>query len=98
MNVRQVMAHAGITYRQVDHWCSAGYLVPVDYQGNPGSGHNREFTRKEGDKARLMKCLIDIGFRPERAEMIAQLNTYDAQARSIHLGHGVTVLIEPHQH
>lgn len=92
------MAHAGISYRQLDHWCSKGYIVPVNYQGNPGSGHQREFTRQEGNKAKLMACLIKVGFRVEFAEMIAQINTYDSQAKTIHLGHGVTILLEPHHH
>lgn len=98
MRAPQLCDYAGITYRQLDHWCSKGYLKPLDYQGNPGSGVTREFTRKEGDKARLMACLIDRGFTVPAAEKIAQVNTYDQQAKSIFLGHGITVLIEPHSH
>ena len=98
MNVQQVMAHAGITYRQLDHWCTKGYIKPVSCEANPGSGHQRLFTSIEGDKARLMRCLMQVGFTASVAELLSQLNTYQMQTKRLFLGHGITLLIEPHPH
>lgn len=93
-----MLAHAEISYRQLDHWCTKGWIKPVDYNSNPGSGQQREFTRQEANKAKLMWCLARVGFKIDVAEQIAHCNTYDVQAKTVHLGHGVTVLIEPHTH
>lgn len=92
------MVYADISYRQLDHWCTKGWLVPTGRQSqNPGSGRQRSFTKEQADKARLMKCLIDLGMATEVTEKIAQLSAVRG-IKKLYIGHGVTLLIEPHTH
>lgn len=41
MTARDVVEIAGITYRQLDHWCTTGHLTPFKNAG--GSGDTRRF-------------------------------------------------------
>lgn len=98
MRAPQLCTYADITYRQLDHWCTKGWLVPMGRQSqNPGSGRQREFTQKQADKARIMSCLTSIGIATEKAEKIAEYHI-SKDAKRIYIGHGVTLLIEPHSH
>jgi hypothetical protein len=63
----EVCALAGITYRQLDVWCTAGYLRDTAN----GSGSRRTFTGPELDVVRLVKHLIDAGFTVPAAFVIA---------------------------
>lgn len=99
MKASDLCRATGISYRQLDHWCRQGYLSAQGQVGNtPGSGHQREFTTTQVRKARSMKCMIDLGFEVWLAEKVAQLLIDNPECKSIHLGHGVTALIEPHNH
>lgn len=66
---RDVTAAAGITYRQLDHWCRKGYLRTAN---DTGSGSQRAFTRTELDVARLMGVLVAVGVHPAAAETVAR--------------------------
>lgn len=99
MRAPELCRAADITYRQLDHWCRQGYIEPYgDIGATPGSGNVREFSPKMVRKAKSMKCLIDIGFEVQLAARIAGLLVNNPDTKSVHIGHGVTVLIEPHTH
>jgi hypothetical protein len=63
---------AGITYRQLDHWVTRGYLHPRRRAHNPGSGHPRTFTPREGDVAEAMAGLVALGMLPAAAAKIGR--------------------------
>jgi hypothetical protein len=65
-----VLQEAGITYRQLDHWCRAGFARPVN--DGPGIGHARRFTRVELRRIVCMGRLVNAGMRPDAAYTIAQ--------------------------
>jgi hypothetical protein len=54
-----LMRLAGLTYRQVDHWCSQGYLRPPE--PSPGSGAQRLFPPDEIRVAAIMGALVGSG-------------------------------------
>lgn len=66
----EVMREAGITYRQLDHWCRAGFAHPVN--SGPGIGHARRFTRDEMRTLTCMGRLVGAGMRPDAAYVIAR--------------------------
>lgn len=66
----EVMREAGITYRQLDHWCRAGFARPVN--DGPGIGHARRFTRQEMRVLTCMGRLVNAGMRPDAAFVIAR--------------------------
>ena len=69
--------HAGITYRQVDLWTRAGYLMPVG-DAEPGTGHYRDYSWAEVRVAAWMARLVAAGFAPAAAARMAR---GDKQAR-----------------
>lgn len=56
---------AGLTYRQVDHWCNRGYLKPVRH--GRGSGYPRRWPDEEIAVGLRMAELIGEGFRHDVA-------------------------------
>ena len=63
MNSQEVCNYAGITYRQLDHWTTRGYIAPADAQDrNPGTGKVREWTRHGAETARRIRTLVELGF------------------------------------
>jgi hypothetical protein len=62
---------AKITYRQLDHWVTQGYLVP-ETGSNPGQGRDRQFSEVEAQVAAWMADLVRAGFSPKRAESLAR--------------------------
>lgn len=58
-----------MSYRQVDHWCTVGVLVPADEvalaggssSANPGSGAARGFSPDELRVACALAALRDLG-------------------------------------
>ena len=63
------MDRAGITYRQLDHWCHGGILHPI---GGTGSGYQREFTASEVEIAQIMSVLVKAGVQPRPARTWAE--------------------------
>lgn len=49
----ELMALTGATYRQIDYWCSRGYIHPVG-EDTPGSGKHRRFDKSLVDKVKLV--------------------------------------------
>ena len=69
LGVANTERELGITYRQLDHWTSAGLLKPLHIGG---SGIPREWTRAELDVARTMGRLVAAGLKPEPASRVAR--------------------------
>lgn len=62
-----VVAQAvGITYRQLDHWISRGY-VPVPTQG---TGYPRGLTQAQAERAARVAALVAFGLDPVVAARI----------------------------
>jgi hypothetical protein len=61
----------GVSYRQVHHWTTRGYIVP---EGGtlPQGGVALEFNAKETKILRVMACLVQYGMKPEYAADIAR--------------------------
>lgn len=91
----ELIRFAEISYRQLDYWTTRGYLTTYQ-SANPGSGSVREYPFAQAKKARLMKCLIELGFELHLAEKIAAFAVLGEY--NLHLGHGVTLKIEDHTH
>ena len=73
-----ILDAAGISYRQLDHWCRKGFAQPIN--NDPGYGHSRVFTRAEKSVLACMGRLVAAGLRPEIAHAIARGDA-DAAAR-----------------
>ena len=66
-----LLASLGVTYRQVDYWCTKG-LVPG--QGlSPGYGCPRAFTEEQVEHIRVMSALVHDGLHPRIASQVAEL-------------------------
>lgn len=63
------LTELGLTYRQLDHWCSKGWLRP-DGEGC-GSGSRRTFPEREWRCAVLMAVLVRAGVSPVSARRAA---------------------------
>jgi DNA-binding transcriptional MerR regulator len=66
--VPQELRDTGITYRQLDHWVTQGYLFAG---GRTGSGNPREWPLAEIEVARRMVRLVRAGLRPDVAAEVA---------------------------
>lgn len=64
------LAHE-VTYRQLDHWCNAGLVVPLPRERG-GTGHQRRFTMAEVQRVVVMGRLVADGFTPARASQVAR--------------------------
>jgi hypothetical protein len=61
LTASELIAISGVTYRQVDFWCRAGYLKPST-KARPGTGHYRKFAPSEALIAKYALKLIAAGF------------------------------------
>lgn len=61
---------AGITYRQLDHWTTAGYLTARPRRA-ARSGHLRRYDPADLDRARFMGALARLGVRLDTAADLA---------------------------
>lgn len=71
----EVLALAGITYRQLDYWTRSGYLAgcATGSVATPGNGYPRAYTPDETVRVAQIACLVRAGFRPGVAcELAAQ--------------------------
>lgn len=60
MRAPEVTAHSGITYRQLDHWTTRGWLeASAEKQG---TGYPREWSNDQAEKARRVVALLNAGF------------------------------------
>lgn len=85
MKAAEVLADTPtITYRQLDFWCSKGWLRP-DQRG--GSGYARTFSGDEARVARTMARLVAAGLKPDAAHRVARGEQ--------ELAPGIVVLVDP---
>jgi hypothetical protein len=89
MNSTMVAARAGITIRQLRHWCDRGYVRPVNGTG-VGSGYSLEFDRAEAAVTATMGRLVAAGFAVDLAEQVAR-----AGCQPVEIGPGITVEVAP---
>lgn len=82
---KELVELTGATYRQIDYWCSQGYIVPVG-DGNPGSGRRRRFNRSVVDRVKLV-VRIATAFSRANSPLGAIFENYDEE--SIDLGNGI---------
>lgn len=75
MTSADLCTHAGITYRQLDHWARQGYLGERA-QRNTGSGYERHWTGTEATKVRRMALLVRAGVGPAAAAVLADQNQH----------------------
>lgn len=92
MTAADLCEAAGVTYRQLDYWCTAG-LIPRRAQ--PGSGNWRQFTREEARFVVRLALLVRAGIRPHvaAAALRAQKN---GNPRHLSLPGGVEVRLPSH--
>jgi DNA-binding transcriptional MerR regulator len=84
-----VIRHAGITYRQLNHWTVRGLLRPEERQRNR-PGVDREWSRAEADMARVIGRLTDAGLTLDVAAKVAR----SGQPR-YEIGPGVWIEVNP---
>lgn len=65
----------GATYRQIDYWCTQGYISPVG-EDNPGSGKKRYFNRDVVKKVKLV-LKISNAFSRSNSPLGYIFNHYD---------------------
>lgn len=70
MNAVELAAHAGVSYRRIDHWTRLGYLHPIN--PNCGTGHERYYPPGETTLAVRMARLVNAGLALTVAHAVAQ--------------------------
>jgi hypothetical protein len=76
-----------ITYRQFDHWCRRNWIRARE--GDPGSGYDRNFSRKEVQIFKIMAPLVKrLSFRPSVAAELARVHVVNGFTGSISLEDG----------
>lgn len=87
----EVKTETGITYRQVDTWCRAGYIHAIPYRTGIHShepatdskqGRLRRLPDREADVLRLMARLVTAGLYPATAAKAARDFTTTGRAIS----------------
>lgn len=56
--------NVGITFRQLDHWCRAGWVPGIPAQNSPGSGTYRRFGPAQAERVRLLATASAIQSMP----------------------------------
>lgn len=77
LDMPQMLAATGATYRQLDLWTRCQYIHADTYRADrdghsPGSGVSRSWPETEADVCRLMVTLAAAGVRPECGGPIAR--------------------------
>ena len=65
----EVVAAAGISYKQLCHWIGLGHLTPL---AGVGSGHPREWPPEEVRVTCAMGRLVGAGLTPAMAAIVAR--------------------------
>lgn len=72
MTISQILATMpGLTYRQLDHWLSRGYVRRAP-SSKAGSGNERYLTPREARILHVMFELVKDGVNPEQAAKMAR--------------------------
>lgn len=84
---RGIAAQMGVTYRELDYWCTNGWLAPSTIDGfgtgrTPGSGNTRVWAGREVTEAVIFAKLVRIGFKPSK---IGQAHKKLAAGQPVHL-------------
>jgi hypothetical protein len=82
---KELMALTGATYRQIDYWCSQGYIQAVG-GGSPGSGNRRRFSKSVVAKVKLV-VRVSNAFSRGNSPLGAIFEHYEDE--SVDLGHGI---------
>jgi DNA-binding transcriptional MerR regulator len=82
-------ADAGITYRRLDLWSTAGMLRTVNRRH--GYGHPRHYPASEVRIATIMRRLVDAGLDVTRAHDAARAHV---PGQPVTLGAGLSLWIE----
>jgi hypothetical protein len=81
VTAHQISNAANITYRQVDFWTRAGYLIP---DAAPtflcGTGYPRTYPLDQMRHAVVMADLTRVGFTPRAAHLVALAIEQDGAA------------------
>jgi DNA-binding transcriptional MerR regulator len=97
VNSESVCVRAGITYRNLDYWCRAGYLPTSERHSHLGSGYPRDFTEAEAEHVAALARLVKAGIRLDVASKALREQTDDgAIPASLILPGGVTVTTRSH--
>lgn len=69
----EVVAMTGASYRKLDYWARCGY-IPDGFRLVTGTGHVRQWTQEQVDRAKLLVTASEIKAAPldELAERIAE--------------------------
>lgn len=68
MNGPEAAKEAGVTFRQLDFWCSQGYLG--DHLKQSGTGHARYFYVRDRTRLECLAALVRAGVRVQIAAEI----------------------------
>jgi hypothetical protein len=93
-NRAQMLVAAAITYRQLDHWTTRGYLRTYS-QSKPGTGSTREWLTGEDQVAANMARLVTIGLEVLVAAHVARLLAAQGHRGSVCLADGITIEVLP---
>ncbi len=80
---------AGISYRQLDHWCRLGLLPDVEARGR---GATRTFSERDRRRVMTLAALTRAGLALSKAAEVAPALERDGVAD---LGDGVTIAVSP---
>lgn len=67
----EIVRRTGLSFRQIDHWCRAGYLRPAE-RHSESQGVPREFPDAELGAALRMRDLVGCGFTVAAAAKLAR--------------------------
>lgn len=66
----QTLADTDVSYRQLDHWMTRGYLPGRQAERCPGTGRPRHLTPDQIHHLRVMSALVKAGFTPDAASRL----------------------------
>jgi hypothetical protein len=94
VNADQILARTpNLTYRQLDLWCSRGYLRPANQSA--GSGRRRSFSGDEVRVVQMMATLVQADLLPRTAEKVARavLALPSGEPATVELAPGVILVV-----
>jgi DNA-binding transcriptional MerR regulator len=94
LTAMQVVAAAGMTYRQLDFWTSTGRLTPIN--PDPGHGHHRTYSTHEARVAVTLARLVRAGLHIDVAATAAR-RMEDTGNPAAWLGDGIHILALPEE-
>ena len=70
MNSQRMLQRSGVSYRQLDHWTTKGWLQLTT--ASRGTGTSRDWAEREDYVAMTMNALVRIGLKAEQAAVFAR--------------------------